>query len=572
MLADNLARLTTPELSRRIESTEVRNVEVRATADQQLSLRLAGRALCSAVSPLREAESWAATVDTSRATHLVLFGLGLGYHLEALRRRTALPLVVLEPSAEVIHVALSRRELKLPDVRIVGGLAELRDCLAAVLGAGDLVEVQGWPPSRRLFSAVFDGTQAAVRAAVELAQVSGATLDRRLRVWVRHLLENLPRCVGLTPARGLSDARRGYPAIVVAAGPSLDRNAEQLRRAAGRATVIAVNTAAGALEQAQVQADYIVALEVLDVSCQLEQLAHNVGTPRLLASWSHPALFQPEGVDLLPFPVANAYFEQVSVACGLGSGLGVGGSVSSAAFGLARMMGADPIILVGQDLAYSGDRVYARGTAFDQIRMERDGESARLTNLEAKRRIGASLPEADTTRERWALERAPGWGGGEVATTIEFNYFRYAFEALARQIQGTELINATEGGAHIEGYAERPLAEVLDALPRRAPPPQPPTAKLTAPAIGDALTAELEGCRRARREARQALHQGADGPLGALSAAVKGSGLLGAYSWTSLQRLMQDQGSSPSDLCRRVADDAEQTAALVEAALQKISK
>lgn len=565
VLNQNLDRLTSPHLARRIRETTTPNIEF---VDR--GMRLAGMSLCSAIDPEREAERWAAAVDTARARYLVVFGLALGHHLEALRRRTDLPVLVLEPSLEVIRAALEQRPLALERVRIVCTPVELRDHLAAILNRGDVVESRPWPPSRRLFHSVFDAVGDAVKEAGAMATVSNDTLEQRLRVWVRHFLANLPRCVERVPGRALTEWLRGYPAVLVAAGPSLDRNVELLAGAADKAVVVGVNTAMGALERAGVKADFLVALEVLDVSCQLSALEFNRDTSRLLCTWANPALFQLPGGAAYPFAAANPYFTSVSREVGLGGGVDMGGSVANAGFNLLRMMGADPIVLVGQDLAYTDSRAYARGTVFEEIEVELDGASARLNNLETKRRIGASVPGADTTREVASVEAVPGWGGGTVATTMEFNYFRYMFETYARHMPDTRLINATEGGARVEGFEEKPLAEVLGELRSRPCPPRPAEPVIRPDRVRAALEAELAATRTVIELARVARSGGGADSMDQLAAAVKQGGLLEAYCWPSLQAIIADPDAGSVELCDRVSKDADQTAQLIEIALKAL--
>src|SRR5204862_4392674 len=42
------------------------------------------------------------------------------------------------------------------------------------------------------------------------------------------------------------------------------------------------------------------------------------------------------------------------------------GSVLTSAFDLATQMGCDPVVMVGSDLAFTGDRPYARGVAYEE--------------------------------------------------------------------------------------------------------------------------------------------------------------------------------------------------------------
>ncbi len=566
ILEENLGRLLPASARARVRATTLRRLTVGGTPEHPADLRLSGHSLCSRGDPRREAEAWAARLEVEGAELVVVVGLGLGYHLEALRRRTRAPIVVLEPCLEVVRVALSRRPLAVDGVRIFESAVALREHLISGLALRRLVTIGVWPAYRRLFPEVVHAARQAVAEAARLAAVTGNTLERRARVWARHLLANLPACAGRLPVSSLAGWLRGVPVIVVAAGPSLDRNIATLRSAAGRAVVIAVNTSLRALDRAGVRADLVVALEAIDVSSQLAGLTLNAGCPRALDLLAHPALFQGAEGPVLPFASQVPFFTHLAEAAGLGPALPIGGSAANAAFALAQHLGADPLILVGQDLAYAEDRVYASGTVFGDLRVQLANGVASLDHLEAKRALAATAPELDTTMERRAAEPALGWGGGVVWTNLELTYFRRSFEEQASLAPGRTLINATEGGARIRGFAERPLAEVLAGLPLRPLPVLPEGPLLPGAPIQRVLAHQLERARAARELAGESLAQGASS-LEGLRAGLADAHLAQALAWPGIQAVRRDPRGELSQLCAELAAGAAEAAELLEAAL-----
>jgi hypothetical protein len=145
------------------------------------------------------------------------------------------------------------------------------------------------------------------------------------------------------------------------------------------------------------------------------------------------------------------------------------------AFSLAEQLGCSPIVLVGQDLAYTGGRTHAAGTAFENSRakVSEDGKRIDYAWCDAAhaQRDGSGLgpPHAHDV-----LFEVPAWGGGaeRVASSSAFNAYRLWFEVaaatLAQVRPSLELVNATEGGSRIAGFSERSLDEVLAPLPSRS--------------------------------------------------------------------------------------------------------
>ena len=183
---------------------------------------------------------------------------------------------MLEPSLDALRVVLVDRPLALPRTRIVNTLRELQDHLGCTLDGGHRVVVLGWPHYTRRLGRLQQAVDEIVRRAVRMSRITAMTLERRLPVWTEHLLRNLPRCVGRVPAWCLDGHLRGRAAVLVSAGPSLDRNVAQLAAVdRDRVAIMAVNTSIGALERAGVRADFVVTLELLDVSPQFEGLRLN---------------------------------------------------------------------------------------------------------------------------------------------------------------------------------------------------------------------------------------------------------------------------------------------------------
>ena len=564
----NLKAFLAPSLIERVRLASSPEIEICGAPGSPGVVKAEGRALCSARDPVAEARRWAQAQPLDAGSY-VIFGLGAGYHVEALRRCTAAPILVVEPDLALISCALRSRLLDAPGVVFVHRANAVERWVGVSVAPGQDIELLSWPPSRRRYG---DELFAAVRAAIVrgagIAGVTASTLKKRLGVWLDCLFANLLQLPGRVPAERLNRWARGRPAFVVAAGPSLRKNAALLRQVGNRGVILAVNTSLAALESVGVRADLVVVLESLDVSRQLVGLDLNGGCPRAVALTANPRLFKHEA-PVFPFVEAVDYFAPFALRAGFDAPISAGGSVANSAFALARALGSRAITLVGQDLAYSEGEAYAPGTIFGQMRVELTGGMARLSNLEAKAAIAASCPQIDNTREQERVVEVRAWGDrGTVWATDSFNYFRSMFEGLAERVEGISLTNATEGGARIEGFAERPLAAVVDELPAApAPLALPEGPALSAAGICNALRWE-------RGRVVQACAIAGKGPeaLSDLGAAVKASGLLSAASWVSSTEVVGDPSAGPELLCQRIDADGRALVARIDHALGQLEK
>ncbi len=427
------------------------------------------RKLHSGRDPEGEARRFVRELDLADATAVILLGYGSGYVARAIAARCSATLFVFEPDVEQLVVGLQHGPVP-PRMHVITTPTRLGEVLYARLASHDRGVLAKWTPSLRVAPAVYEAGLHAAAHAIDRAALRHRTARMRGPGWLRHYLENLPALARWPGLPAMAGGLAGVPAVVVAAGPSLDKSIAALRERSDDALILAVNTAAGALAKAGIRPHAIVAIESLDVSTQLAALPFLREVPAFLELTGHPALWQLPFAQKIPISVDTNACVHFSARVDPRHHLAAGFCVANAAVAIAYALGCGPIALVGSDLAYAGDRVYADGTAFADMRVEigSDGTAA-LRGLEGKRAIesashassgGARMPDTARTLA------APGWyPGTEVVTTRDFLMFRdwYAASAKTLRAEGIRPVNATEGGAHIPGWDHVPLAAAIDA-------------------------------------------------------------------------------------------------------------
>ena len=116
-------------------------------------------------------------------------------------------------------------------------------------------------------------------------------------------------------------------------------------------------------------------------------------------------------------------------------GYNVGGSVATAAYNVCVALKFKRIVLIGQDLAYSGDVTHAGG-------------------------VKKSVP-----LENKGIEYVESIDGGKIRSRYDWIIYRDWFEASIKILKdkGIETIDATEGGALIHGSEIMTLSDVIDS-------------------------------------------------------------------------------------------------------------
>jgi hypothetical protein len=164
---------------------------------------------------------------------------------------------------------------------------------------------------------------------------------------LRHLKANLQ-----TPLRRLSALEKslqGVPAIVVGAGPSLEKNGYLLQAWQDKALLI---TAGNAIHSIKTEPSLAV---VLDPHQSIGQIGYNKA-PLCLQGRTHPETKGCSTGELLYFADAHFAFEPWLTESQL---LNTGWTVGNGAVAVAVQLGCNPIILVGMDYCYKGEQKYA---------------------------------------------------------------------------------------------------------------------------------------------------------------------------------------------------------------------
>lgn len=224
------------------------------------------------------------------------------------------------------------------------------------------------------------------------------------------------------------------PAIVVSAGPSLNKNIMELRKAKNRAFIVAVDTAVKPLVNAGITPDlYVIVdglkpVELLDFeeARQIPLMPSVTSAKRVLAQHKGKKIFYNEGQMLAYNLMAMNGIPFSSVSCG--------GSVACSAFSLVYKLGFERIILVGQDLAMTGNKTHADGTFKEK------------------------MDEIDTSHclmvEGNCEEKVPTRGDFK----LYLDWFNYYIEGC----KNVHVINATEGGAKIQNTEIMTLADAIE--------------------------------------------------------------------------------------------------------------
>ena len=368
-LAERIDRLPfaeAPELSATPEGAPT--AQVRADDGRPILLH-------SQRQPLAEARRLAETLDPDEASAVLLCGVGLGHVLPALEARLRRPLlIVAEPDPALMKAALCLHDLRAPieQGRLVVLSEARKDLLHDALApwTADLLlgtRILTPPHARRRGSGFFADVQRLLTEFLAFGRMQMVTLLKVARITFRNVSGNLAAYLRNPGVETLRDRAAGYPAIIVAAGPSLAREIEGVLALRNRAVIIGVQTVLRLMHDLGCPPHFVTSLDYHEVSAGFFEGLGDVGDCVLVAEPKAPA----KVLDLYPgrrIVLHNPLYQRLlREAAPRHEGLKAGSTVAHLAFYLAQHLGCDPILLVGQDLCFSEGLFYPPGTAVERI-------------------------------------------------------------------------------------------------------------------------------------------------------------------------------------------------------------
>ncbi len=399
----------------------------------------------------RAASQWAAQLKEKIKNNsvIIVFGLADGsYVRKLLQYNQEAHIIVYEPCAEVFWQVCGRTEVaELLEEEcvhlLVGGISE--NLFATYLGAlinyanFRLVEMCVLPNYDRLFAKsyrnmldqrLFIAKQIVFSRNTE--RVYGREFIHNILSSSKDVIEqySIVQLRDIVPQKNLSK----MPAVLVSAGPSLDKNIGQLKKIQNNVFIMAVDTALNTVLTNGIMPDMTITID---------------GHKPII-------LFEDERIHDIPMAVSIAANEKVirqsrarrfyelreGEYLGLlygelekpVEGLPTGGSVANNALSLLVLMGFDTVIFMGQDLAYPGGLQHA----FDAYHMEQ-----KLVD-------GMNYYEIEDVY------------GEKVVTEENMELYLKWFESYIAVTPEVRFVDATEGGAKIHGTEICTMSQVVE--------------------------------------------------------------------------------------------------------------
>lgn len=450
--------LTTHDMEEKYNSrpNEVNVIEADTEQARIIAVEKNGRfyPLNSLYNPENASKQWAKQFyrpEINENSVIIVFGIADGRSvLELSRKRKECTIIIYEPCQEIFWKAMECDE--------VAELAENDNICITVKGVNEeyffhalqtvlnysnyqLVVQSVLPNYLQLFKTEYQEMLEIYKSVIELIVFTRNTMILR-GIEIQHntyaLTKDMMEQRSDVQLIDIIDKKKmnGLPAVLVAAGPSLDKNVTQLKCIKNKAFIMAVDTALNTVLENGIVPDMTMSIDsrkplVLFKNDKFKDI------PIALSMNSNKDIVKLNTSKHFYEIDEGGYLKKLLEVNGKDSiQLPTGGSVATSALALLHEMGFKTIILIGQDLAYPGGVEHTAAA------------------------YGKGNDNVDTKKKDY-IEVEDNYGN-MVLTEANMNIYRKWIENYIGAYSDLTVINATEGGAKIAGTEFISLHEAIE--------------------------------------------------------------------------------------------------------------
>lgn len=335
-----------------------------------------GKSIESKYNPEREAESLLEQYN-EKFDFFILIGIGSGIFLTKLSEKF--------PNTKILAIEYSKN-----DIDFISELETIKKCLKnkniifsdlknlkttilnnyipAIYGNANIIFQRIWALENPIFQQEIKNE---IQSALNLITQDYSVQSHFGKIWQKNIIENL-LCLSKLKKKECINADSKKIALVIAAGPSLDKNLEIIKKTPEKFYIISTDTAYEILSKHKICPDIVVSIDGQNIStnhffCKINysktnfifDLCANSCITKKLSKHSDKIFFFSNGH---PFSEYAKQFSNSIKSFFTGSG-----TVTIAALDIAFKLNFKQIFILGADFGYINNKPYAKGTYLDNI-------------------------------------------------------------------------------------------------------------------------------------------------------------------------------------------------------------
>lgn len=368
---------------------------------------------------------------------IIIFGIGLGYLFDEVFQKFPSKIYVYEPDLKLLHFVLSNidisEHLSSERIYITNDLDELLTKLSSSFLTKDKVEIvyiqnYGIIHNKELLlltQKVYDVCKSKI--------VDINTIAKFSKRWLTNTINNIATINNQNSylLSDLEDKFAGQTALIVGAGPSLNDNIAKIQANRNKFVIFAVNKVVKYLLQNGITPDFVVALDANNMEKTLSGLEASLSRANCIIDIRTDSAVTSKGFNkiFVNFSETDFFIKKLAKYNSYMKFYESGGTASTLALVASAKMGFSKIVLVGVDLAFKDNQIYAYGENINRV----------------------SQTEIIVDKIKKNLVQVKSISGGIVYSRDDYAAFIHHFETIIKELNYPQIYNLSDFGAAIEG-------------------------------------------------------------------------------------------------------------------------
>lgn len=475
----NALSIKDSELAKKIVTHNVTDVPKLVQENGFYNLFYKNTYLHNIQNPLQEAQEIFSMAQNEPVAIHFIYGLGLGYLFQVAALNSKGTVILYEPDLNILKIAFTlvdfSNDILKSNVFIADTLEKCSDYIHQKSNTKNTPLLLSTNSYRKLDEDGFNNLVKELQGIVGSFLLDLKYTKERFYTLAVNTLNNIPSLINDIPLAEFKDKFLGKTAVIVSAGPTLDRNIETIKKYRDKIVLFVVGTAAKSVIKHNIKPDFVCVIESYDCSKQLENL-DLTDVNFITEPYSHNNLrkfnFKNTYLHMSSNLPVNSLWSEIA---GVKTDEYISkGTVSYMALNCARILGCKKLVLVGQDLAYLEGQCYSKNSAYKDLecRFNKDlnkweivarnfdeycASLANVSDYEKAKNI-ALKRLSDLNNSLYLVK---GINGDMIPTESVYAAFIKPLTEFTKMFEDRTYINTSMVGAQIDGFENMPLEKAL---------------------------------------------------------------------------------------------------------------